>query len=53
MIIGEASMYLCAKRVGVRGHDPPGNFDFGPFIKYNLVESLLHNSPFIVSLKLL
>ena len=55
MIIGEASTYLCAKRVGVRGHAPLGNFDFGPFIKYNLVESLLHkhNSPFIVSLKLL
>ena len=24
---------------GVRGHAPPGNFDFGPFIRNNLVES--------------
>ena len=24
---------------GVRGHAPPGNFDFGPFIRHDLVES--------------
>ena len=24
---------------GVWGHAPPGNFDFGPFIRHNLVES--------------
>ena len=24
---------------GVRGHAPLGNFDFGPFIRCNLVES--------------
>ena len=24
---------------GVRGHAPPGNFDFGPFIRHNLVKS--------------
>ena len=24
---------------GVFGHAPPGNFDFGPFIRRNLVES--------------
>ena len=24
---------------GVRGHAPPGNFDFGIFMRHNLVES--------------
>ena len=42
-IIGEASMYPCAKHVanyrGVQGHAPPGNFDFGTFIRHNLVKS--------------
>ena len=34
---------LCAKHVanyrGIWGHAPLGNFDFGPFIRHNLVES--------------
>ena len=41
-IIGGASTYLCAKHVetrGVQGHAPLGNFDFGPFIRRNLVQS--------------
>ena len=42
---------------GVRGHAPLGNFDYGPFIRRNLVESgtFSHKPrlPFIVSLKLL
>ena len=29
---------MCQTR-GVRGHAPPRNFDFGPFIRHNLVES--------------
>ena len=36
------STYLCAKHAanyGGLGHAPQGNFDFGPFIKCNLVES--------------
>ena len=44
------------ERRGVWGHAPLGNFDFGPFIRCNLVESGTvlhkHNLPFIVSLKL-
>ena len=39
---------------GVWGHAPPGNVDFGPFIRHNLLESGTfshkHNLPFIVSL---
>ena len=41
-LLGGASMYPCGKRVGnlgVWGHAPPGNFDFGPFIGRNLMES--------------
>ena len=42
---------------GVQGHAPLGKFDFGPFIRHNLVESGTfshkHRLPFIVSLKLL
>ena len=41
--IGGASTYLCAKCAAslgrVQGRAPPGNFDFGPFIRRNLVES--------------
>ena len=37
---------------GVRGHAPLGNFDFGPFIRHNLVESgTIFAQTFIVSLK--
>ena len=37
---------------GVRGHVPLGNFDFGPFIRRNLVESgTVFAQTFIVSLK--
>ena len=39
---GGASMYSCAKHVAnwVWGHAPLGNFDLGPFIRCNLVESV-------------
>ena len=41
---------------GVRGHAPPRKFDFGPFIRRNLVESGIvlhkHNLPsFIIDLR--
>ena len=39
---GGASTYLCAKcaaNFGGMGACSPGNFDFGPFIRRNLVES--------------
>ena len=39
MIIEGASMYPCAKHVQARGHAPLGNFDFGPLIRCNLMES--------------
>ena len=60
-IIGGASMHHVQsmwQNRGVWGHAPLGNFDFGPFIRCNLVESGTvflhkHNLPFIVSLKLL
>ena len=43
MRLGGASTYLCVQSVrqarGVRRHAPLGNFDFGPFIRCNLVES--------------
>ena len=29
----------CGKLGGIWGHAPLGNFDFGPFIRCNLVES--------------
>ena len=41
-IIEGTSTYPCAKHVaneGVWGHAPPGNLEFGPFIRHNLVES--------------
>ena len=41
-LFGGASTYSCAKHGqtrGVRGMLPRGNFDFGPFIIHNLVES--------------
>ena len=41
-LLGGASTYLCAKHVANRGSGgmlPQGNFDFGLFIRHNLVES--------------
>ena len=36
---------------GVRGYAPLGNFDFGPFIRHNLVElGTVFTQPFIVLL---
>ena len=36
---------------GVRGYAPLGNFDFGPFIRHNLMElGTVFTQPFIVSL---
>ena len=53
-LLGGARMYPCAKHVANKGHAGLGNF---AFIRHNLVESGTflhkHNSPFIVSLKLL
>ena len=48
----------CGKLGGSGGGAPPGNFDFGPFIRCNLMESGIvfaqtYYLPFIVSLKLL
>ena len=37
-LLGGVSTYVCAKH-GIRGHALPGNVDFGPFIRRNLVES--------------
>ena len=50
-------MYHVANR-GFRGHAPPGNFDFGPFIKmqFNEIWDCFCTNiilPYIVSLKLL
>ena len=44
-VLGGVSTYLCVKHAcmgqtrGVQGYAPPGNFDFGAFIKRYLVES--------------
>ena len=36
-------VHICVQSMwqtrGVWGHAPPGKFDFGPFIRHNLVES--------------
>ena len=37
-LLGGGDVYLC-KACGKLGHAPPGNLDFGPFIKLNLVKS--------------
>ena len=42
-LLGE-QVHICVQSVqqargGVQGRAPPGNFDFGPFIRRNLVES--------------
>ena len=44
-------MQACGKLGGFRGMLPRGNFDFGPFIRRNLVESGTVFASFIVSLK--
>ena len=40
---GDKYVGICVQSMwqtrGVQGHAPPGNFDFGPFIRHNLVES--------------
>ena len=43
-LLGGGQVRICVKSMqqtregGVFGHAPPGNFDFGPFIRCNLVE---------------
>ena len=51
-----AQVRICVQSMwqsrGVRGHATLGNFDFGPFIRCNLVESgTVFAQTFIVSLK--
>ena len=44
IVLGEGQVCICVRSVwqtrGGPGHAPPGNFDFGPFIRHNLVKSV-------------
>jgi len=56
LIIGEGQVRIHVQSMwqtrGIRRHAPPGNFDFGPFIRRNMVESgTAFAQTFIVSLK--